>query len=251
MPFPFKSKTNMYLIVIPYFPLGAQGRELQMAIAGWRRHFQEDYKIVIVGEGLPKIADDDICCIESPRVPELDYMYRQHLDYVSCWKKVHEHFPNSKGMIFAADDNYLVQDIDIHCIKSLKYRSDKITTDMFCMGWKYDQYRTKELLLQEGLPIRNYTTHVPCWFDWNRLESVWERYDMEHNSYVIENLYFNIYHAGQPAIHCNEVKFQLCCPEDINQLEEQMKKKWWICNSPTGYTLEFEHRMCDYYGIYY
>ena len=239
----------MYLIFIPYSPLGAQGRELDLAVAGWRRHFREDYRIVIVGEGLPHIKGDDVHLIESPRVEDIPFMYRQHLDYVSCMQRCHEAYPDSEGIIFAADDNYLVSDICFADIEQLKYRDDEFNVTPGG-GWKFDQYRTRQLLDREGLPHRNYTTHVPCWFRWDRLEYLWLKYNMRYESYVVENLYYNIFHAGEMAIQCNEVKFQLTAPEQWKEVAAQMQCKTWICNSPNGYSRELEKILVDYYGLY-
>ena len=239
----------MYIIWIPYNGDGAQGRELELAVAGWRRHFQEDYRIVIVGQHIPRIKGDDIHIIETKQVEEIPFMYTQHLDYVSCMKACHAAYPDSEGIIFAADDNYLVRDITFEDIRALKYRDDEMRVEP-AGGWKYDQWRTRKLLDSLHLPHRNFTTHVPCWFRWDRLESLWHKFDMEHNSYVIENLYYNIYHAGEPAQQCNEVKFQLCAPDQWKYVLDEMKVKTWICNSPQGYTKELERIMLDYYGLF-
>ena len=239
----------MYLIFIPYSPLGAQGRELELAIAGWRRHFLEDYRIVIVGEGLPRIKGDDVHLIESPRVDDIVFMYRQHLDYVNCMQRCHEAYPDSEGIIFAADDNYLVSDVTFADIQQLKYRDDEFNVSPGC-GWRFDKYRTRLLLDREGLPHRNYTTHVPCWFRWDRLEYLWLKYNMRYESYVIEDLYYNIFHASEPAIQCNEVKFQLCAPEQWQMVPNEMQHKTWICNSPGGWSKELEKLLVDYYGLY-
>lgn len=239
----------MYIIWIPYNGEGAQGRELELAVAGWRRHFLEDYRIVIVGQGIPLIKGDDVHRIETRQVEEIPFMYTQHLDYVNCMKACHEAYPLSEGIIFAADDNYLVRDITFADIAQLKYRDDEMRVEP-AGGWKLDQWRTRRLLNSLSLPHRNYTTHVPCWFLWDRLESLWQKFDMEHNSYVIENLYYNIYHSGEPAVQCNEVKFQLCSPEQWRYVADEMKVKTWICNSPQGYTKELEKILLDYYGLF-
>ena len=82
------------LVVIPYCSVNAQGKELEYAVAGWRRHFKENYLIVVVGEYHPVCeSGDDIVYIESPRVDAVPKMYRQHLDYVSCMRKVWNAFP--------------------------------------------------------------------------------------------------------------------------------------------------------------
>ena len=76
------------LVVITYLAKEAQGRELEYAIEGWRRHFKEDYLIVLTGEGLPHFEGEDIAYVESKRVPASDGNYRAHIDYVSCLRKV-------------------------------------------------------------------------------------------------------------------------------------------------------------------
>lgn len=241
----------MTVIFIPYNPYGAQGRELELAIAGWRRHFLcQDYVIAVVGEHLPRLAGPDVVCIESPQVEEIPFMYTQHLDYVSCMKACRRRFPDSEGVIFAADDNYLVRDITLSWVQEIRYRSDDMQTDPQCGGWRYDQWRTRRVLVRDGLPHVNYTTHVPCWFRWDRLETLWERYDMERESYVIENLYFNTYRGDAPAVQCDAVKFQLTKADQWREVRERMESKVWICNSPEGYTPELERILVDYYGLY-
>ena len=73
---------------------------------------------------------------------------------------------------------------------------------------------------------------------------------MRYESYVVENLYYNIFHAGEAAIQCNDVKFQLTEPEQWRQVESEMQHKTWICNSPNGYSPELEKILVDYYGLY-
>lgn len=238
------------VIFIPYCWEGAQGDELLLAVAGWRKHFRSPYVIVIVGEGIPAIAGDDVILVERDRVPALPFMYRQHLDYVSCMRECRRLFPDSRGFVFAADDNYLVRDITVGDIRRLKYRDDIFETHPEFGGWKIDQWRTRQVLDRDGLPHRNYTTHVPCWFDWDRLEQVWARYDMDRNSYVVENLYYNIWHAGEPAVQCDTVKFMLTEPEHWKLVSAAIAGgKTWICNTPDGYTPELERIMCRYYGM--
>lgn len=240
---------NRTIIFIPYYAPGAQGCELQLAIAGWRQFFTDDYVICIVGENLPHVGGDDVLCIESGRVGPVDGMYRQHLDYVRCMKACHAAFPDSVGFIFAADDNYLIRPCSTADIQVVKYRDDDYNVNPLAGGWKRDKYRTRQLLDRMGLPHRNYTTHVPCWFEWAKLEAVWERYDMEHQSYVIEDLYYNTYAVQDGQIQCSEVKFQLCDLDDADFMESEMAVKTFICNSPDGYSAALEERLIAYYGI--
>ena len=101
---------NEILVVIPWLPSGAQGRELEYAVAGWRRHFKEPHRIVVVGEGVTGKVPAGIEVIESHRVAPIEGMWRQHLDYVSCFRKVRHYHPDTDGFIFVADDCYAVND---------------------------------------------------------------------------------------------------------------------------------------------
>lgn len=248
-------KEKEYLIAIPYLPIAAQGRELEYALAGWRKHFKERYHIVVVGEGLQKIKGDDVTCIESKRVADIQGQYRQHLDYVSCFKKVHDAFPESEGFIFVADDCYAVNDFDISDVKFLKMLEPEFKTDPNTANrWRQDKLKTKRILKEEGWPLRNFTTHLPMWFEWDKIEELWNRYDMEHNSLVVEDLYFNIFFP-------NRVPFKLSKAEDNiklgvysrevdgETLRQALRTKIWITNSPEGWTLTLDAVLKEHYKI--
>lgn len=232
-----------YLVVIPLLPLAAQGREIEFAIEGWRRHFKEPHRIVIVGGGLPAFRGEDITCVESPRVLERPNQYHQHLDYVPCFRAVRRAFPDSEGFIFVADDCYAVNDFDIHDVRFLKMLSPNFNFDPNSPnGWRRDKMKTKALLLSEGLPTHNFTTHLPIWFDWDKWEALVSKHRMWEESYVIEDLYFNTYCPDR-------IPFQLCPQDNLKcgvytthpdpaELADAFRRKIWITNSPDGYTKE-------------
>ena len=243
------------LVVIPYCSAGAQGRELEYAVAGWRRHFKEDYLIVLAGEDHPITkTGDDICCIESKRVEPIEGQYRQHLDYVSCFRKVHAAFPDSEGFIFVADDCYAVNDFTLEDVKILKaLQNDIFATANPFNGWEIDTVNTRSLLLKEGYPIRNFTTHLPQWYEWDKLEALWEKYDMGHVSRVMEDLYYNIYFKDKNPLRLNEDDRFKCGiyrrGANMERVKEAFEKKIWITNSPVGWSDELDKLLSDYYGI--
>lgn len=251
-----KSVKDKILVVIPYCSQGAQGREIEYAVAGWRKHFKEDYLIVLAGEDHPVTkTGDDIMCIESKRVEPIQGMYRQHLDYVSCFKKVHNAFPDSKGFIFVADDVYAVNDFDMSDVLTLKQKADVIQDYVAPLnGWQKDKIRTRELLKREGYPIRNFTTHLPQYFEWDKMEALWDKYDMEHNSYVIEDLYYNIYYPTRIplTLHIDHDNFKcgVYRPNPrMNYIYDAFKKKIWIQNSVEGWIPALDKILSNYYGI--
>lgn len=251
-----KKKEEKYLVVIPYFAGGAQGRELEYAVAGWRRHFKEPYRIVLVGDHHP-VADtgDDITFIECERVgPQPEYNYRPHIDFVKKFKAVRKAFPKSEGFIFVADDCYAVNDFDINDIKVLRQNGSKLNVGAQTKPWEREKKKTVELLQKEGYPIRNFTTHIPCWIEWDKLEALWEKYDMEHNSYIFEDLYFNIYYPTriplQLHIDHDNYKCGVYRPNPrIWYIEEAFKKKIWIQNSVEGWIPALDRMLAEYYGL--
>ncbi len=248
-------KPTPYLVVIPYLPSAAQGHEIEYAIAGWRKHFKEDYLIVVVGENLPPLDAEDVYCLESKRVDGIDGQYRQHLDYVKCFRRVRDAFPDSDGFIFVADDCYAVNDFDIADVKFLKMlEPDFEFNPESTNAWRRDKMKTKKTLVDAGLPTRNFTTHLPYWFDWDKIEVLWEKYDMEHSSQVIEDLYYNTYCKDRIPFQLNvdtdNLKFGMydTSPESIDRLRKAMHRKIWITNSPNGWCSDLEVLLQLHYG---
>lgn len=250
-----KPKDDSILVVIPWLKSGAQGRELEMAVAGWKMHFKEKHRIVVTGADNPNLKGVE--WVESPRVPAKEGQYRQHLDYVSCFRKVRKAFPDSEGFIFVADDVYAVHDFDIIDVKVLKYQTEKIAdTPNDPNPWKRDKAKGLAVLTAEGYPTRNYTTHLPQWYEWDKLEKLWDKYDMDHESYLMEDLYFNIYYgdrlmhfvgdiASDPFYKCGVYR-----PNPrLNLIEEAFTKRIWIQNSPDGWIPELEQMLKNYYGL--
>lgn len=251
------SNKDRILVVIPYCSQGAQGRELEYAVAGWRKHFKENYLIVIAGEYHPIVeTGDDIVCVESVRVEPKEGMYRQHLDYVSCFRKVHKQFPDSKGFIFVADDVYAVNDFDMVDVMFLKQKAsnlDDFNPDS-TNKWKVDKARTRELLKREGYPTRNFTTHLPQYFEWDKIEKLWDKYDMDNVSYVIEDLYYNIYyptriplqiHIDHDNVKCGVYRSNPC----LEYISNAFRDKIWLQNSPEGWIEELEKALMKHYGM--
>ena len=243
------------LIVIPYLASAAQGRELEYAIAGWRKHFKEDYKIVLTGEILPKIPGRDVVRVESKRIAPIQGQYRQHLDYVSCFMKVRKKFPDSDGFIFVADDCYAVNDFDMTEVRLLKMEKAMIDYDPMSPNmWKQDALKTAKVLHDGGYPTRDFTTHLPQWFEWDKIEALWNKYDMLHNSYVIEDLYYNTFERDRIPLCLsdgpNNFKFtvQITRPS-AEAIRHAIRTKIWINNNPDGWCPELENALKDHFGI--
>ena len=241
------------LVVIPWLPSAAQGNELRWAVAGWRRHFKHPHRIVVVGEGVTGKVPAGCTAIESPRVAEVAGMYRQHLDYVSCLRRVRAAFPATSGFIFVADDCYAVNDFDMTEVCLLKQIADTFTgMQVSPNGWQVDKWRTAQALKAVGWPCRNCTTHLPQWFEWDKWEALVKRYAMERVSYTIEDLYYNIYYPRR-------VFFQLDATDNLKfglyeagitaeQIRGVMRRKIWLTNSPVGWSADLEAVLAEHFA---
>ena len=246
-------RAEKYIVVIPYLPGAGQGRELEYAVAGWRRHFKERFDIVVVGDGVTGRIPDGCIPVESPRVPERAGHYRQHLDYVSCLRRVHEAYPKSRGYIRVADDCYAVRDFDFLDVVTRKCIGEIGKNPIAIPGsWQGDQRRTRDLLEREGLPLVNYTTHLPQWFEWSKIEALWERYGMDTTSYVDELLYYNIYDGDRAAINVHTEEQPYKCGvyrsnPRIDYIERCIGRRIWITNSPVGWVPQLDAILNKYY----
>ena len=244
-----------YLIIIPYLPLACQGKELLYAIEGWRKHFKENYHIVVIGEGVHGLDAPDLTCINSERVPEAAGQYRQHVDYVHCLQKVRKLYPRTKGFIMVADDCYAVNDFGIKDVKSLKMLEPTLDFQPDSTNaWRRDKAKTKQALLDAGLPTRNFTTHLPQYYEWSKWEALVEKYHMDRESYVIEDLYYNTYHPDEVPVCVKDPGQNLklgvySSTPDAEEIRRAFNDKIWITNSPIGWVPELYNALADYFKI--
>lgn len=255
-----KEGVEPVLIIIPYLPSGAQGDELNLAITGWRLYCRFPFHIAVVGEGLQALREryansDIVTIVESKRVAEKAGNYRPHLDYVSCFRKVHDLFPESKEFVFVADDCFAVNDFTYDDIKALKvHDTEFLGSDDKYNGWRRDVLKTRLMLESKGLPRRNFTTHLPMLFEWDKWEAIVKEYDMENESYVIEALYYNTYNRDDEAILlCHDTDSIRCwmgsssVPPHDARIALATKK--WICCAVNGYSYIIEDLLKEHYQL--
>lgn len=252
-----ENSTDKVLVVIPYLASAAQGKELEFAVAGWRKHFQDDYLIVLVGDYHPIVeTGDDITFINCPRVKWPGKgNYWAHIDHVNKFRTVREHFPKSDGFIYACDDMYAVKDFNLSDVKRLKVRTSEINGSFHSgNAWVVDNFKTRKKLEKEGLPVMNWVCHLPVWYDWDKLFAIYNKYKCDTRSYVVENLYFNTYHANDDYVvieeEPNDYQFKLWDKmKTIDAFRKGIQDKKWVCNSVYGWRPEMEEVLREYYGL--
>ena len=244
------------LVVIPYFAKAAQGREIEYAVAGWRRYFKEPYHIVVVGDYNPVVdTGDDISFIKCPRVakPPLGN-YRPHIDHVHKFREVRKHYPESKGFVYTCDDIYAFKDFTMQDILKPKVKRLNIWGTLeHKNAWVRDNVRTRHVLRQRGLHIYDWVCHLPVYYEWDKLFAIYDKYHCDTKSYVVEQLYFNTYYPDVvPFVldqKTDDIQFRLWNGSSIEDFKKAMKTKIWIANSVKGWQPEMETILQEYYGL--
>ena len=244
-----------YLIVIPYITGESQGNELRYCIADWRQHFKEPYHIALVGD-YHKVVEtgDDITYIRCPRIKKTrSDQYLCHLDFVNKFTAALHEFPNTNGFIFCCDDYYAVNDFDINDVKSWKYIGESNFSHNSHNHWQRDKAKTADKLREEGYTTLNYTTHLPQWYEWDKLLMLWNKYNMASESYVMEDLYYNIYHKDEPLIQlAKDDNIKLGIYEknvSAQTIRDALKTKIWINNSVKGWSPMLGQILKEHYRL--
>lgn len=244
-------------VIIPYYAAGAQGNELGYAVAGWRKHFKEAFRITVVGDWHPVVeTGEDISFIECPQVPDPGpENYRPHIDHVHKFRKALEALPGIDGFIYACDDMYAVNDFDIHDVRIIKKLADDIRGNANSSnGWQRDAFRTNVALRAIGLPVVNYVCHLPVYYELDKLLAIWDRFDCDHVSYIVEDLYFNTFFPRRLAAWVkaadNHFRLHICHRTPTGVIREEMTRKIWITNSPEGWSAELAALLEEHYHYY-
>ena len=243
------------LVVIPFLASAAQGNELELAVTGWRMHFKDPYHIVIVGDFHPVVdTGDDITFIHCPRIDPVPGQYTPHLDHVHKFRKVHEAFPDTEGFIYTCDDIYATADFNLWDVKLPKYPeiftkwledSDWKRSDS---DWWADRGKTAALCRKEGLPVRDWVCHLPVYYEWDKLLAIYDKYDCDHVSYIVENIYFSqMYPDASSALDARNFRDDVRTSYPGNLRPVGSIK--WITNGNCGWSETLEGILKEHYGL--
>lgn len=243
---------NKILVVIPFLAAGAQGNELALAVTGWRKFFKEPHHIVIVGDHHP-VCDtgDDITFIDCPRIEPIPGQYTPHLDHVHKFRRVHESFPDTKGFIYTCDDIYGTADFTMKDILAPKHPERGFDFHPFDwkslpVEWYSDKGKTGDLCDREGLPRRNWICHLPVYYEWDKLLAIYDKYDCDHVSYIVENIYFNIEYPDDPhAENCLYYRDEVRTSHPYIRPVGSVK---WVTNANCGWSRELETILENHYN---
>jgi len=238
------------LVILPYKQSGSQGRELELTLLLWRKFCKFRYHFVIVGTFNKKLKNDFpwVEFISCPQLEKKDGQFNQHLDVQNCMEIIIKKYYNLyTGFIWMVDDNYPIKPFNLSDILQIHYHSkefignEKSPTSY----WSHDKWKTRQLLDKYNLPHYNYTTHYPCYFGFEKIKYIWDRFNMRNESYVLEDIYFNYFKHEEP-IKDDEIRLGIW---NNKIYEEEFQKALnnpnikFCCNSVEGWSKKLENSL--------
>lgn len=238
------------LVVLPYKQTGAQGKELQLTLKGWRKFCLFDYHFVVIGE-FHSFLEEEFPWVEfiyCPQIPKKEGQYNPHLDMQHRMRVVMKKYADTyDGFIWMCDDYYPIKLFELKDIYTVHYHCSSFVgeKDAPTTYWNHDKWKTRQLLDKENLPHINYTIHFPCWFDFSKLNEVFDKFNLREESYVLEDIYFNYFKHPEPILD-SEIRIGVW---DFETFKNNFQKAInnpnikFACNSVKGWSKELENSL--------
>ena len=235
------------LVVLPYRQKGAQGNEIKLALSGWKKFCQFDYHFAVIGTFSDELVSEypwvdfikvsNIASVKGQYTPLLDVLNKLDVAYQTFSKQY-------TGFVRMMDDFYAIKPFTLNEIKQTYYLSNTFTGNKLAPTnfWSNSKYKTRQLLNKENLPHVNYTTHHPCYFEFEKLKTLWNKYNMRNESYVLDDLYFNYFEHDKAALISTfrlGVWNKQIFNKDFQKAIDNPSIKF-VCNSVDGWSKELE-----------
>lgn len=246
------TKNAETLVILPFIQQRMQGKEIYLALKGWKKFCKFKYFFVVVGD-----FDEDlrkrfpwVMFIQAKSVFNQVGQYNPHLDIQNKINIVRERFKDRfPGFIYMTDDIYAIKPFYLSDILTIHYHSSSFsgTESAPTNFWTHDKWKTRQLLDKEGLPHVNYTTHFPFYFDFEKLNDLWQKYNMLKESYVFEDVYFNAIEHEPPVIDSN-IRLGIWSHSIYHQnFDEALTTPniKFVCNSVRGWSKELEKSLSE------
>ena len=235
------------LVVLPYKESGSQGSEIRIALTAWIKFCMFNYHFVVIGTFNETLVKDFpwVEFIKFPCVSPLANQYTPHIDMQHKMEYVMNKYSNIyDGFVWMVDDNYAIKPFTLEDITTIHYHSNNFNgqKEKPTNYWNHDKWKTRQLLEILHLPHYNYTTHYPCYLEFDKLKEIWDKFDMRHYSFVLEDIYFNYFSHDTPILD-STIRLGIW-DNDIYKRDFQNSVKnadiKFMCNSVEGWSKELE-----------
>lgn len=244
------------LVILPYVQKFAQGNELSLCLKSWKRFCQFKYRFIVIGEFDESLAKEFpwVDFVHCPRFGGIEGQYTPHLDVQRKIEGIVNFFSKTyTGCIRMMDDIYAIKPFTLEDITTPHYIPDNFKGyfEYSIDTWKNDKFKTRKLLEDNGLPVVNYATHYPCYFEFEKLKEIWDKFNMRTVSYAYEDIYFNYFTHPEPVL-ADEIRVGIWANEEYkDKLKTAVNNPniKFVCNSTNGWSEELEKDLEDLINV--
>lgn len=238
---------NEILVILPYKQSDSQGNELKLALNGWKMFCQFKYHFVVIGEFNEELINEYhwVEFIYCPQIKKVEGQYTPNLDAQHKMKVIMEKYSLLyDGFIWMNDDFYAIKPFNLNDITTIHFHSSNFigNKNSPTYFWNHTKWKTRQLLDKENLPHINYSTHYPYYFEFKKLNEIFNKFNMLNESYVLEDIYFNYFKHEEPILDSKirlGIWSKLIFDKDFQNAIENPNIKF-VCNSVEGWSKELE-----------
>lgn len=190
-------------IVIPFIEGPENSLELRYALRSIDKNLsKKDVQIFLIGDKPDWVKN--VTYIPIERVSGMDYM--SFMDTANKIKLACEHPEIGSGFIYMHDDTFFIQRTTLPELYQVKAWEDTSKIDKLFQNttasrkWCNVFEKTMKALKEKGLPIYNYETHTPRYFNIKKMKDLFEEFAPQAEPFQISTLYFNHFYEKEPRI---------------------------------------------------
>jgi len=227
--------------VYVYVSQGVMWEELYRSIQSLHKFYQGPKKIFVVGDK-PRV--NGVIHIPHSRVKGV--LLPKAADSIAKLKLIANHKQINENFVYMYDDIIILKSctekdfrktraIDLVTSPGLYFKPGSDTS----AKWRSLFMRTMTILNKHGRPMWNYETHLPRWFNKEKILEVIKKYDLEHlgkKQMLFASLYYNTL-EDRPfeTLKENEnVKAGIYAPHEPKWLQRNIPGKLFLSYNNTG-----------------
>lgn len=175
--------------VWPYWHAGSRGDELRFSMRSVLQHYGDAASLLVVGDRPPWYSGP---VLHQDRIRPIQNV--EYCDMVAKMKTLSVHRDAPSQAIWMMDDIYFVNPVSLEELQTPRaYVWDRSTGSR----WRKLKKRTMDLLRRRNLTTHDYATHLPHWYEKDKLRTLWDRLPLDREPLLWEVAYGNIY-RGTP-----------------------------------------------------
>ncbi len=193
------SNTQKKCIVIPYIMGPLDGIELKFALRSIHYNLVGNFNVILLGDK-PSWCKN-VTHIPMERIKGM--MYNTFMDQCTKIKTAMELSYIGSGFIYMYDDTFFMQKIKLQEIQELKAWENMTDVKQWfkktsaSKRWCDIMKKTLNILQEKNLPIYNYETHCPRYFNVRNLKKLYAEYAPQMEPFQISTLYFNTFYKNK------------------------------------------------------